>query len=72
MGFWRSSTREAGGVHKFTWRTVPETTQSDESYFIDCIEQNRESDMSVAEAAKVLKVLLAGYESAATGKVVSI
>ena len=72
MGFWRSSTREAGGVHKFNWRTVPGAAGSDESYFIDCIEQNRESDMSVAEAAEVLKVLMAGYESAATGKVVSI
>lgn len=72
MGFWRSSTLETGGVHKFNWGSVSRDAQSDESFFIDCIEQNRESDMSVIEAAEVLKVLLAAYESAATGKVVSI
>ena len=72
MAFWGSSTLEAGGVHRFGWRTVGSSGGSDASYFVDCIEAGRESDMSAAHGAAILKVLLAAYESAASGKVVSV
>ena len=72
MAFWQSSTREAGGIEKFGWRVVGSSGGSDASYFVDCVEADRESDMNIADAAEVLKVLLAAYESAATGEAISI
>ena len=72
MAFWGSSTREAGGVHKFGWRGVGSSGGSDASFFVDCIDADRESDMNATDGAEILRVLLAAYESAASGKVVSL
>jgi predicted dehydrogenase len=74
MGFWRSTMEEAGMSPKRQWQPLlfPESGPTDESYFIDCIEAGRESDMSARDAAAVLKVLLAGYRSVAEGRVVSL
>lgn len=72
MGFWRSTTEIMGGVRKFTWTTMQAATQSDPSFFVDCLETGRESDMSAAEGAEILKVLLAAYHSAATGRPVEL
>jgi predicted dehydrogenase len=70
MGFW-SSTQQAGGVEpKSDWQPVQSAVQSDASYFLDCIEQGRESDVSAAVGAHAVEVILAGYESAATGNTV--
>ena len=76
MGFW-SSTQDAVHVRpKKTW--VPITsppapaTASDASYFITCLDQNRDSEVTAAEAALTTEVLLAAYKSAATGEVVKL
>jgi myo-inositol 2-dehydrogenase / D-chiro-inositol 1-dehydrogenase len=72
MGFW-VSTQDA--VHlrpKQTWLTVTPAAPSDASYFLDCLDAGRESEMSVAEAALTTEVLLAGYRSASTGEVVPL
>jgi predicted dehydrogenase len=42
----------------------------DTRVFLDCIEQGRPSDMHVGLAAAATEVLLAAYESAATGRAV--
>ena len=42
------------------------------SCFIDCIEEDRESDMNVAEGAAILKSLLACYQSATRGQPVTL
>ena len=72
MGFWRSTTQAMGGVQKSDWKLVPGSAQSDAAFFIDCLEKGQESDMSVADGAEVLKVLLAAYESAARGQAVDV
>ena len=74
MGFWSSTTREMrrSTSVKTTWKTVSEEGQSDASYFIDCIEEDRESDMNVAEGAAILKSLLACYQSATLGQPVNV
>lgn len=72
MGFWSSTTRAWGGVDKFEWQTVPGGAQSDASYFVDCIEQDRESDVSLSSSAETLRILLAAYESSATGQPVEL
>ena len=73
MGFWSSTTREMRRSTSATWKTVSEEGQSDASYFIDCIEEDRESDMNVAaEGAAILKSLLACYQSATLGQPVNV
>jgi predicted dehydrogenase len=72
MGFW-VSTQDA--VHlrpKQTWLPVTPPAASDASYFLDCLDAGRESEMSVAEAALTTEVLLAGYRSASRGEVVTL
>ena len=44
----------------------------DLSLFIDCIEYDKDPEVSLADAAKVLEVLFAAYRSAATGEVVRL
>lgn len=71
-GFWTSTMDEFHLRPKKTWVPVTPPGLSDASYFINCLEENRDSDMNVAEAALVSEVLLAGYKSAATGQVVTL
>lgn len=72
MGFW-SSTQRAGGITpKSAWQPIDPRLQSDAGYFLDCIEQNRESDVPAAVGAHAVEAILAGYEAAAAGKTVSI
>ncbi len=72
MGFWSSTTRAWGAVEKTAWRGVGAGGASDASYFVDCIESDRDSDVDAAEGALNLRVLLAAYESAAKGAPVSL
>ena len=71
MAFW-SSTTAALGARKDAWETLEEAQTSDQSAFVDCIEHERESDINAAEGAAILDVLLAAYQSAATGKPVEL
>jgi predicted dehydrogenase len=65
MGFW-SSTQQAAGVQpKRAWQPVEPVVASDTSYFLDCLDAGRESDVSAAVGAHAVEVLLAGYDSAA-------
>ena len=58
---------------KLDWITPSSSArQSDAGYFLDCIEQGRESDVSAIVAAAATEVLLAGYQSSATGQVVDL
>lgn len=67
MGFW-TSTQEAGGVKpKIGWWPVHPAVQSDASYFLDCVEAGRDSDLNAAAGAHLAEVILAAYRSAATG-----
>jgi len=73
MGFWRSGQEEAGVRPKRTWVVEPRgPVQSEAGYFLDCIEQGRESDMGAARAAEGIEVLMAAYRAAATGRVVRL
>lgn len=73
MGFWRSGQIEAGVKPKRTWAVDPLAAPvSEASYFVDCIEQGRESDMSAARAAEGIEVLMAAYRSASTGRPVRL
>jgi predicted dehydrogenase len=71
MGFWSSTQQEVHTMPKTSWQPLA-TTASDASYFVDCLDADRDSEINAAEAAKTTEVLLAGYKSAATGEVVSL
>ena len=72
MGFW-SSTQKSGGVKEKTdWFPIQAAAQSDAAYFLDCIEQDRASDVPAAVGAHAVEAILAGYESAATGTTVEL
>ena len=67
MGFW-SSTQAAGGIKaKRDWQAINAAAKSDASFFIDCLEQNRHSDVTAAMAAHCVDVVHAVYRSAAGG-----
>ena len=44
----------------------------DAKHFLDCIEQGKQSQVSVDSAAAATEILLAGYQSAATNEPVSL
>jgi predicted dehydrogenase len=71
MGFWTSTQQEVHTIPKTSWQPL-DAVPSDASYFLDCLDAGRESDMSAANAAKTTEILLAGYQSAATGEVVEL
>lgn len=71
MGFWTSTTVEAGGKPKLGWLTPAEST-GDARFFVDCLIAGRASDVTAADGAAVMEMLMAAYESASTGKAVSL
>ena len=54
------------------WLRTPAFLTADASYFLDCLEAGRESELSVVEAAHATEVLLATYRSAKDGEVVRL
>ena len=74
MGFWGSGQTEVNARPRRTWLPVPGASPSvsDESSFVDCIVEDRESEMDVREAAMLTEILVAGYKSAATGEVIKL
>jgi predicted dehydrogenase len=73
MGFWQSTQDEVHTRPKRTWvPAIPADAGADVKYFLDCLDSNRESEVSAAEAALATEVLLAGYRSAAGREVVAL
>jgi predicted dehydrogenase len=72
MGFWSSTQDEVHVRPKRTWVPVTPAGTSDASYFVDCLEANRDSEINAAEAARAMEALMAAYRSAATGEVVRL
>ncbi len=74
MGFWRTTQDEVRGQPKRTLAPLSSALESrtDASYFIDCIVEGRESWMNARQAAALTEILLAGYKSAAEGRVVKL
>jgi len=73
MGFWSSTMDRANAPSKTDWYT-PATfpAQSDQGLFLDCLEHEKESEVTAADAAKASEVMLAAYQSAAMGEVVRL
>ena len=72
MGFW-SSTQRAGGIgSKQNWYPVAAQLPTDAEHFLDCITANRNSDVDVTVGLRALEVILAGYQSAAEHRTVTL
>lgn len=67
MGHWNSTCAESGLKPRTAWSAPPVEVRSDFAYFLDCLEQGRPSDLSAPLAAAATKLILAGYQSAASG-----
>jgi predicted dehydrogenase len=72
MGFWSSTQLENGVPPKEDWWPVEPTVPSDASYFLDCIAQDRESDVPAAVGCHAADAILKGYQSAAEGRWINI
>ena len=57
---------------KLDWITASDAGSSDAKYFLDCVEQGRQSDVYVDLAGQTTEILLAAYRSATTGKAVMV
>ena len=71
MGFWKSTFEEVDAAPKQAWVSTGGAGKSDAAYFLDCIEHGRQSEVSADRGAEVIKVLMAAYASAATGRFVT-
>lgn len=74
MGFWRTAQEEVNAQPKRTLAPFGNMldSRSDASHFIDCIFEGRESGLNARQAAMLTEILLAGYKSAAEGRVVRL
>ena len=54
------------------WITPPSALRTDSEYFLDCIEQGRASVVTAKVAATATEILMAGYQSAATGQSIKL
>jgi len=75
MGMWGGAPKADQFIPKprQTWITPPAAeSASDVAWFLDCIESGRRSNVSADVAATATEILLAAYQSAATGDVVDL
>jgi myo-inositol 2-dehydrogenase / D-chiro-inositol 1-dehydrogenase len=72
MGFWSSTAAEGGVKPKTNWFPVESAYASDAACFLDCLEQNKKSDVPAAMGAHAVDVILAGYQAAATAETVRL
>ncbi|MGB9594643.1 MAG: Gfo/Idh/MocA family protein [Candidatus Poribacteria bacterium] len=72
MGFWNSTYKSAKS--KGYWIPIKAKSRhsNDVGYFIDCIENNIESDVSARDGAAQVEALMAGYISASSNRVISL
>ena len=67
--FWASSDqRKAGAVE---W-AIPAATVSDQSAFLDALDKDRDGEVAIADAVRVLEALFGAYRSAALRDVVRL
>ncbi|MGD9853969.1 MAG: Gfo/Idh/MocA family protein [Planctomycetaceae bacterium] len=74
MGMWAAPPGSPYTIApRLSWLTPPPMDSvTDVSHFLDCIEHGRESVVSAEVAAAATEVLMAGYQSAATGTTVAL
>ena len=46
--------------------------KSDQSLFLDCLEEDKDAEVTLDDAAQASEAMLAAYQSATTGKIVAL
>lgn len=73
MGFWSSTMERGNAQPKPFWHEPPTVPgRSDQALFLDCLEQDKEPEVTLDDAAQASEAMLAAYRSAATGQVVAL
>jgi predicted dehydrogenase len=75
MSFWSSTQKAVETRPKNTWVNLQQKSPksiNDVTGFIDCIESDKESEMSAKESAEVVEVLMSGYISAWKGEAIQL
>ena len=72
MQMWASTARETQPPAKNRWLTLERPERSDMAAFLDCLESGERPQVTARDALHHVEVLMAGYESAATGAPVRI
>ena len=73
MGMWATPPGSSfEPLPRQSWMTPPSTQRTDAEYFLDCIEQGRASVVTAEIAARATEILMAGYQSAATGQTMKL
>jgi predicted dehydrogenase len=74
MGFWKSTQQAVGVEPKGNWLPldVEANERNDVSRFIDRLETGRNGEIDARAASHLTKVILAAYQSTATGEVVEV
>jgi len=71
MGMWAPPPGSGYTVKpRLSWLTPPSDAVTDVGYFLDCIEHGRASLVSAELGAEATEILMAGYQSAATGRTI--
>ena len=73
MGFWSSTMERTKARPKAAWFVAPTIpARSDQAMFLDCLEHDKEPEVTLSDAAQASEAMLAAYKSAATGEVVPL
>ncbi len=73
MMMWASTRREVGQSPKNAWQSLfPADPAEDVRAFLDCIDSGERPQVTVEDAVHHIEVIMAGYESAATGQRVTL
>ena len=73
MMMWASTRREVGQSPKNAWQSLfPADPAADVRAFLDCIDSGERPQVTVEDAVHHVEVIMAGYESAATGQRVTL
>lgn len=73
MMMWASTRNEIGQTQKRSWQSLfPADPTADIRAFVDCIDSGKRPEVTVTDAVHHVEVIMAGYESARTGRPVKI
>jgi predicted dehydrogenase len=73
MGMWHTPpTSRYAASPKHSWLAPAAPPIADATHFLDCLQHGRESEIPIDIAAQATEVLLAAYQSAATGSIIPL
>lgn len=73
MMMWASTRRDTGQMTKESWQSlIPSNPSDDVRAFLDCIDSGKRPEITAVDAVHHIEAIMAGYESAKTGRSVRL